>query len=359
MPNVELPDRSLLTDPAESVSAYLDAGGEPSALAALLYERGWVSPVSKVVWSDMDGDGHLDFSAGLISGAEDQGTGSVFLWRCRDGRFERAEIAPAMEGFGPPALHDTRDLTADRIPEAIIAYPRCGAHTCFARYAVLRWDGARMVDSIQGATDDIPAPELAVESDDPTKPAAIRITAGDIGSVGAGPQRVWWRTWTWHADGQIFVPGEPQFEAPRYRIHALHDADDAYRRGDRAAALVLYQRVIADDELLDWPALGDRRAELSAYAAFRRVHAFLASGDPAAAQAELDGHLAAADPTTAAYAELARRLITGASDGAFDDGCAAATSFVADNADAVLAPLEFGYANRAYAAEDICPMLGP
>jgi hypothetical protein len=167
-----------------------------------------------------------------------------------------------------------------------------------------------MVDRFQGASDDMPFPELVIEANDPSSPAAIRITATGIGSVGAGPYRTWSRTWTWDGDARAFVPGEPVIEAPRFRIHAIHDADDAYLRGDQPAALALDQRAIDDDTLLDWPAVGARRQELAAYAAFRRVLSFLAAGDAANAQAEVD-KMAQGDGASAEPAELARRLLAG------------------------------------------------
>ena len=356
-----MPDLTDGMAPADAVSAYLEAGGDPTDLAASLFDLGWGVPDSTAVWTDFDGDGHLDFAASLTGAPDAQGVaedGSVTLWRCQDGAYQRAEIAPPRTDFGPPAIHQARDLTADGLPELIVAYPLCGAHTCFAQFAVYQWDGADMVDRFQGASDDMPFPELVIEADDPSSPAAIEITATGIGSVGAGPYRTWSRIWTWDGDARAFVPGEPVIEAPRFRIHAIHDADDAYLRGDLEAAVELYQFAIDDDALLDWPAAGARRQDLAAYAAFRRVLAFLATGDELSAQAELDDRLMGRDASTTAYAELARRLLSGYADSRFVQACADVPSFARENTDAVLAPLDFGYANRTYTAEDICPMIG-
>jgi hypothetical protein len=144
-------------------------------------------------------------------------------------------------------------------------------------------------------------------------------------------------------------------EPPRYRIHALHDGDDAFRRGELETALDLYDRVVSDEELLDWPAPGDRRAELAAYASFRRVLAYLVEDASDRAQAELAGRQTDSSPTGSAFAELARRLLAAYANGALDGACAAAAPFIAENAGALLTPLDFGYENRSYTAADICP----
>jgi len=356
-----LPDLAEGMVPADAVSAYLDSGGAPTALAAALFDRSWETPTSTVVWTDVDGDGELDFAAGLVGAPDAEGfdhEGSVHLWRCHDGAYLRTEIAPARPGFGPPAIRQARDLTADGVPEVLVAYPRCGAHTCFAQFAVLQWDGSGMVDRFQGASDDMPSPELAVHAESPGSPAAIEVTATGIGSVGAGPYRIWSRTWSWEGDARAFAPGEPAIEAPRFRIHAIHDADDAYRRGDLATALALYQRAIDEDGLLDWPSAGDGREELAAYAAFRRVLTFLTADEAVNAQAELDRWPVEAGASTGAYAELARRLIAAYAASGLEDACAAASAFASDNLEGVVAPLDFGYANRTYTAEDLCPLAG-
>jgi hypothetical protein len=347
--------------PADAVSAFLEAGGDPAKLAPALFERGWVTPGSAVVATDVDGDEDLDLVAGLdplLKPDRPPRGGSVFLWRCEDGAYRLTQAARPSPEFESPVLQEARDITGDEIPELLVAYPRCGAHTCFTQYTVLQWDGSFMADVFRGASDDMPSPELAIVFDDPPAPAAIEVTAKGIGSVGAGPYRVWSRLWTWDEDSGAFVPGEPLIEPPRFRIHAIHDADDAFARGDVAAALTLYGRVIEDDGLLDWPAAGDRRPELAAYAGYRRLLTFLLSGDALSAQAELDRWPAGGAASVEAYAELARRLVADFAGAGAEAACAAASAFARENPDTVLAPLDFGYANRTYAADDICPMSG-
>jgi len=357
-----LPSLTGATTPADAVSSYLEAGGDPAALVAELFDRGWVSPTSTVVWTDVDGDGHLDLAAGLMRSPDSQAIaqdGSVFVWRCQAGSYQRIEVASHRPDSGLPALREARDLTGDGVPEMLVAYPSCGAHTCYEQYAVYQWDGSALVDRFQGASDDMPYPKLDISSEGPTSPAALTVTATGIGSVGAGPYRMWSRTWKWDASARAFQPGEPVVEAPRFRIHMLHDADDSFARGDFATALELYDRVIADETLLDWPSAGERRPELSAYAAFRRVLAFLVSDDVERARSELAARLTATDATSTAFAEMARRLIAGYAEGKLAEACADVSAYAVDHSDVVLAPLDFGYANRTFTAEGICPVAAP
>jgi hypothetical protein len=217
-PSASLPDRSSGLAPADAVSRYLDQGGDPAAAIAGLVGLGWVSSSSKAVWTDLDGDESLDLVAGLVSDPDDPATpaaGGVFAWQCRGGGYVRTEFAPPRAGYEPPALREARDLTGDGVAELVVAYPSCGAHTCFAQFAVYLWDGTSWVDRFRGASDDIPTPELSIETGNPSAPSTLEITATGIGSVGAGPFRSWSRSWSWDDPAQVFVAGPAVLEPPR------------------------------------------------------------------------------------------------------------------------------------------------
>lgn len=344
--------------PAHAVSAYLEAGGLVGPLTEALFDRGWVTPTSAVIQIDVDGDGDLDLAAGLTGtpGRDGiAGSGSVYLWRCEDSVLARSAIAPPRP-FPFPALREARDLTGDSLPELVVAYPRCGAHTCFAQFAVYQWDGSAMVDRFVGASDDLPSPEWSARADRPDGSSTIEITARGIASVGGGPYRVWSRAWTWDAAQGAFLPAGESIEAPRYRIHAVHEADDSFLGGDYPGALAMYRRVIDDEELLDWPGPGDGRAALAGYAAYRGVLTLLALGDRLAAEDEFERFFAAPPPEASAYAWLARLVLDTAPQG-LAAACAAAQQYVEDHASEVLGPLDYGYANRTYDPVDVCPIL--
>ena len=360
---VDLPEGM---DPSQAVSAYLDSGGDPAMLAVSLYDRGWVTPRSAFVHTDLDGDGDEDLAVGLTESPGAEGIapsipegiadrGSVFLWRCEQGSYLLMEVAPPRPDFGLPALMEARDLTGDGLPELVVFHPLCGAHTCYAQYAVYQWDGTAMADRFLGDSTDLPSPEWLVHDEGQQRASVIEITAQGIGSIGAGPYRIWSRSWSWDPTRPGFIPTAERIEPPRFRIHALHDADDAFEVGDLLVSQSLYERVINDDTLLDWPAPGERRKELGAYAAYRRVLAFLAAGDAAGARAERYERLRGVVGPAAAYAELAELLLAADPAGGLAQACSDVQRYVLENGEAVLGPLDHGYANRTYSAADLCP----
>lgn len=338
------------TESVEAITRFLNGGGDPSVLASSLYELGWAASGSAFVDADLNRDGAHEIAVGLAGPP-----GGIYLWRCRDGSYVPIQILAGREPpFGPPALESAVDLTGDSLPELVAFHPLCGAHTCFAQYTVLQWDEDRVVDLLRGQTDDLPSPEWSAHPASPGEPSRLSITAMGIGSVGAGPYRRTTRTWNWDETQSVFLPTGDTFEAPRFRIHALHDADAALEAGDLEQSLELYQAIIADDDLLDWPAAGDGRSALAAYAAYRSILTHLAAGSPEEARAQFEAALAETDEAAAPYAALADLLLARFPEAGLEAACAAVRQRVEEDPALYLAPLDFGYANRQYAVADIC-----
>jgi hypothetical protein len=342
--------------PVDSVTTYLNQGGDPPQLTLLLSDRQWLAPNSGTVLTDLDGDARPDFAAGLVGPPDSRGIaleGAVVVWFCRQGTYEPTAVLPSVPPSGLPAVEGASDLTGNGRTDLVAFLPTCGAHTCVAQYHVYEWDGTALVDRFSGASDDLPSPEWIVHPAGPGEPSTIEIVAHGINSVGAGPYRERTRTWTWDSSQQAFAPSGERLEPPRFRIHAVHDADDAFAEGDFAASLALDERVIADTSLLDWTANSGGPSDLAGYAAYRRVLTELASGSPEAARAEFAARFG---PTgdTSAYRQLADVLITSASEG-LGTACARVRELVAADPDRFLSPLDYGYANRSYQVEDLCP----
>jgi tetratricopeptide (TPR) repeat protein len=110
------------------------------------------------------------------------------------------------------------------------------------------------------------------------------------------------RTWSWDPASQVFLPAEDEIHASNFRIHILHDADQAFLDGEYERALDLYARVREDDDLQAWVDPSLEQAHLEAYAAFRIVHTHYALGKSEAAEQAFNSLLDSFPEGTPGYA---------------------------------------------------------
>jgi hypothetical protein len=184
-------------------------------------------------------------------------------------------------------------------------------------------------------------------------------TGTAIGSVGAGPQRDRIRVWEYDSATGYWVFSSETLGPSDFRIHVVHDADAAMRRGEYLIAALLYQQVIEDDALKDWMDFSLERAYLSAYSYFKRIVAesFLGELEQANDLLEEMARLYI-ETDQQAYVEMSGLFVEAFLTGGEEAGCTAAHEYAALNPETVLAPLgsaTFGYANPDYEPEDICP----
>ncbi len=339
--------------PADAISTFLDSGGSPHRLAPALFEKGWITQGSAVVFTDLDGDSDPDLALGLKTYPSG---GSLVVWHCDEGRYTSQTVVDQKDGLLPPVVIEAADLTGDGIPDLLVDLPECGAHTCFA-HPLVRASGVSGPRSFSiTPTDDLPSPEFVVRPARPDRPGEIEIFAHGPNSVGAGPYRRQARSWAWDSEIPGFTVGGETVEAARFRIHLIHDADDAFHQAGAAAAQELYERSIVDDDLLDWPSPGDHRDALTGYAAFRRLLGFLAASDLAAARQEFDHRLRQAPPDAAPFTDLASALLAVSPEAGLAAGCREVIALVETNPGPYLAALNQGYVNRTYRPEDVCPI---
>ena len=144
-----------------------------------------------------------------------------------------------------------------------------------------------------------------------------------------------------------------------YRIHVLHDAEDAALARDYEQALMDYDRVNSDLALVDWMDPEVEKANLSAYALFKTAVVSLIQNKVDLAQATFDQLAASYPPGTKghAFVELAVAFQAAYPAGGVPSGCAAARQYAVDHPDQVLLLLGsavYGYANRDVSPQDIC-----
>jgi len=169
-------------------------------------------------------------------------------------------------------------------------------------------------------------------------------------------------TETWSYNGAVFTLAGTLVEPPVYRIHALHDADAAFRRADYPAARGLYERVTADPSLQAWDGAAPLREEarvLGAFARLRLLELAAAQGDAAAAS--LAYETLKADAPEGAPGEVYGLLgetfyAVYAASADYAQACQALARLAekTPNTYILLGAQTFGYANYDYQPRDMC-----
>jgi hypothetical protein len=359
-----LPEAGSLFHQPELITDYLNAGGDVDRLLETLTSGGLL-PVYPQVWpaaiEDLDGDGQLDLAASLqdlSAPIAQRPPGSLFIWLCREGRYDLLYQSPAEADHSAPLLLAAADLTGDQASELVFGRPACGAHTCFLAVGVLQWDGVDFVDRWRGSSEDLPTPEVSVSQPSPSAAASISVTSNGVQSVGAGPPRPRTRRWSWDEEMLAFMPGPDVWSSPVYRVHMVHDADRAYRKADNISAEALYLEALEEAGLLDWEADPATPASLDAYIRYRLVLNDLAQSDIEDAQADLDAMAEASRgiPEAGVFVEMAQLLVRVYRDSLdLAQACSSVRGFAEDHVSGVLEPLYYGYDNPVYTAEDLCP----
>ena len=359
----DLPNLSDAHTWAPDILAYLNAGGFVSSLLDHIQASNSTEPPANAgEILDLNEDGFEDLALVLTQTPSEitaLPSGSLLIFLCSDEAFRAAYVTSPASEAGLPKLQAARDFTGDGHPELLTLWESCGAHTCFAQAEILKWDGSGFENLWQGRSDDLPSPDIELQGPLADGSTAISITARGIGSAGAGPYREIRRTWAWHPESGRFEISEEALAVPKYRIHVLHDADQATLEGDYETAAAGYMRVMEDGTLDDWSSGEDGRAALRAYAAFRQIVIDVLNENTANAEAGIDFLRAAYPPESShhTYVGLAESFWeTYQIDGDLRGACLAAQSYALHNPEGILEPLYYGYANRTYLAADICPL---
>jgi hypothetical protein len=346
-----------------TVLDFLNAGGDPDALAGALLDEGLAPPEGPVVLSaDLSGDGLEDLALAFLIPPDAEATagGAIAVFAC-DGQAYRLAFQESTDPAQTPVLYFAEDLSGDGTGDLVMSRRLCGAHTCFEQVSVLVWDGVSFTNRLRGASDDLPYPIVDIVGPDSDGRTALSLTGTAIASVGAGPYRQVSRTWRWDTEARALLP-EPDVLLPSdFRIHVLLDADRAALAGDYDAAHDLYYRVVTDEMLQDVEFGPSPREQLIAYAMFRQMVTYVLRQDLGDAQV-VYGILQNSYPDGApgrAYAELGTAFWEAhQASGDLAAACAAARAYAAAHAPDVLGPLYYGYANPTYTEADVCPFGG-
>lgn len=290
--------------------------------------------------------------------------GDVLVSACENGQYRAVYLASqdsAFDGLAPnPRLHSLIDVTGDGLSDASFITGECGIGTCLDSLTILAHLPSQDVFGLTNISPDIsgsPNPTFGLSANGSGQ--ALLITHGTFDDVNAGPQRGSSEMWAFN--GSLMSRTSASIEKAQYRIHALHDADEAFRRKDYAGASALYARVMNDATLLAWDgpgALKEEQSALSAFAQFRTAQLALAQNNLSGAQTALSSLASMpANAESQPYVALATAVSNALTD--TNDmvvACNTAVAFAEKN------PLFFeqlgsntyGFANYDYQPADMC-----
>jgi len=363
-----VPDRpAALKDYALTAAAYLSddsAAASSSPCLADLYAA-WKMPgvtaAKSCVAGNTDGDPADEVAAVFAQSGDNPGAPlsvEVAIFDATPSGFRVAyesAIQPITTGAAD-ALDEILVAIGDVNPgasgELVYELPDCGAHTCHKSVYAVRGTAAGYVDLTPPSGISMEYPDLKFEDVDGDGKRDIVLYGGEIGSVGAGPQRKRTEIWAW--DGAAYALRSRTFDKPVFLYHAVKDADALFATADYADAAAAYLAAVDDKQLTSWKPAPDERNELESYTLFRAGLAELVgNGDRDNAMAlfaRANGyagtlHHQLAGSFAAAYG--AKSNISGACTEVRDD--------IRANIDEYNAFWDFGYGNPPFDADAVCP----
>jgi hypothetical protein len=359
-----IPSLTSSSEWANTLLAYLNQGGSLSGLIEAMPDLDQSDPGGLgAVVADLNGDSLEDLAITLVERPCDTenslpGESALLIYLCAEEQYRLTHAASSSPNADRLHLYRVTDLTGDGVQELLVMQEFCGAHTCFQAWEVLQWQRNRFVNILAGRSDDLSSPVLEIRGPRPDGSMILNITGSGVQSAGAGPSRTLTRTWHWSEAEMLFEIVEERLSEPTFRIHALHDADQAALHGDLNTALGGYSRVIEDPNLDDYPYAEEGRAQLSAYAIYRSMLLWILSGNLAQAETTLIFLQEAYPPGSpgGGFSALAGDVwLAYQAQPDMVRACQTAQAYALAHPGEVLDPLNYGYANKTYAPVDICP----
>lgn len=303
---------------------------------------------------DIDGDGARDIVAIVADPASPAATppGTLLVFHgTTDPKVW--DLRYVQEANGEAGLLATEDLNGDGKLDIAWTDTTCGAHTCFARVHIVSWDADEdtYVDLI-GDNAIMATPQVRFADVNPGSGKELIMHGGEIGSVGAGPQRAWTETWA-SIDGKPYVLVDRTYDPSPCIYHHVLDANDLLARGSTAEAAAAYKKIVEDTTL---EACGERPNELDElreFAWYRYALALAYAGDRTAAGRAVTA-LAQAAPA-GQYTPVANIWWSAyRAQGDATAACAAVEGYARTNAEVWKILADFGYANPTFSANDVC-----
>lgn len=366
--DVPIPEIEDVLNFGDALVQYLNAGGSIERLAEQADAVGVLGDIGVLqgfMQSDLNGDDIPEIAISLVNWMDSFQEGKIYVAMCESGEYRLSYASPDRDDFRTAQIDSVFDMTGDGLDDLVIRRRGCGAHTCSEWIEVVVWHEAQLQDRMEDVYFDLPS--TGIEFIGPVSDGLYQIymTGNGVASVGAGPYHRRAVTWEWDQNAHLFRPGELELLPSPWRIHFVHDGDQAFTNGEYMLALDAYERVIHDDTLQDWPSgeLGptlveERPQELAAYARFHRILTRLKMDDFTSAEVHyqdlIDNH-PSGEPGDgfARMSQIFWDEFAASKD--FNSACEEALDFAGANPSRVLDPLDYGYSNLTYTPSGLCP----
>jgi hypothetical protein len=364
---------ATFADTAATLTAYLDAGASETAALEALKSWGniYSAPNSKeqlgsVLRAKVLPGNDAEFIAVYYDPSEQQVAsrhGELIVYQCVDQKLQIAYQATADPDFAGqvynPRVFSTQDVTGDGLGDLSYVVGDCSENTCYeGMYIMTNANGTLSNAILEFQYQPFPVFTFVPAAQGTAKDLVVRI--GYVGGPEAGPQRA--ITDTWSYVGGTYTLTQETKEAPVYRIHALQDGDDAFRKKDIATANSLYQRIATDPSLQSWDGnapLRDEQKVLAAFAHVRLMETAAYSNDASGVQNAHDLLVSAASESSSVtiYAKLGETFFKAYSETKnYQQACETTWKYAEGNENTflVIGQDTFGTANYDYRPDDMC-----
>lgn len=379
-----LPDSPPFSRYAVEIVKYLSAGGAPTILEGTL--RNWKAITDKggLVRADRDftGDGVPEVFMVLLDPEKheyDPQPGDLYIFGCREGAYRLLYQVGYKPEKGAPSVASADDINGDYINDLVYTVKTCGEQGCNGQVSIIEWNITLGTFSPLLASDIIVVePEVVVSDVDDDNLREVSVTTGIIRDPGAGPQRKVTSIYKWN--GSLYTLSQVIKTPAQYRIHAIYDGDDALTGGNYGAAIDFYKQAYTDENLKSWQYPNEAQY-LSAFAQYRLMLAYVLKNDVTKAMETHDAlyaqyvpppptPLPEGEPTPVptpyagqmpgmefvSIAEQFWGYFTVNRD--VPHACSLAVKYARDNPKILSVLNSFGFANRQYRPEDMCPFGG-
>lgn len=344
------------------IGQYLSAGGSSTVLEAALRNWSAITDRGGVVQADMDltGDGVREIIVTLYNPAAYNpeallNAGQLLVYGCDSGGYRLLYTTQYNAGIALPRLLRVGDMNADVRAELVYYTESCDRSTCYKEAKILSWN------AVVGVFEELNNGQIVAVNGrigvaDIDEDGVLELTAqvNPPGTVASGPPRSVLDTWDWN--GVDYVLARRDQEEARYRIQAVHDADQLLDERQWRAAINAYAALRDDNSLSAWNVSGDYEG-LRAYAAFKIMITYALMGNGRADT--WFNVLQQENPPGSAghgFAQMGATFMDNfRATGDAHAACAQALSAGGMQPNTLSLLNSYGYNNRSYMLSDLCP----